>query len=308
MLHEINFKSSNKRDTVYGFCYVPASEVKGIIQLIHGLGEHSRRYIHMISKFLDHGFIVCCDDHVGHGKTAMENKTWCDYGDQGYETMVKDEKILHDKVRELYKDLPYFIYGHSMGSMIAREYMARFPEDLRAVSLCGTVSSMDGLDEFIQKLEKEVEAGRGEEDGSKFIGELFADFFNQVEEEVTIGNEWICHDKYVQVDHAKDPFNSFTKPMQTRSILYFSQMLAEVVRDDWYKKVPQDLPIYNIAGSEDPAGGFGKGVLDIDKKLKDSGHKIETKIYDGYRHEIHNYKDIRDQVEDGIVKFFEKHL
>lgn len=308
MLYEINFKSSNKRDTVHGFCYVPAIEIKGIIQLIHGLGEHSRRYIHMISKFLDMGYIVCCDDHVGHGKTAMVNNTWGDYGDQGYETMVRDEKTLHDKVREIYKDLPYFIYGHSMGSIIAREYIARYPEDIKGVCLCGTVSSVDGMEEIIKALEKEVEEGRGEEDGSKFTGNLFASFFKMVEEDVTIGNEWICHDKYVQIDHAKDPFNSFTKPMQIRSILYFSQMLANVVNDEWYEKVPTDLPIYNIAGSQDPAGNFGKGVLDIDKKLRETGHDINTKIYEGYRHEIHNYKDIRDEVEDGIVEFFDSKL
>ena len=76
MLHEITFKSFNKRDTVYGWVYVPATEPVGIIQLIHGFGEHSRRYLHMIVKFMDAGFIVAADDHVGHGKTAVENGTW----------------------------------------------------------------------------------------------------------------------------------------------------------------------------------------------------------------------------------------
>lgn len=308
MLHEINFKSSNKKDTVYGFCYAPASEIKGIVQLIHGFGEHSRRYVHMISKFLDSGFIVCFNDHVGHGKTALENDSWGDFGDQGYETMVKDEKIFHDKVTEIYKDLPYFIFGHSMGSIIARQYMTRYPEDLTAVCLCGTVSGFNKMDELIKLMEKEVEEGRGQEDGSKFVQDLFATFFAMVDEEISIGNEWICHDKYVQIDHAKDPFNSFTKPIQTRSILYLCKMLDEVIRPEWYEKVPTDLPIYNIAGSEDPAGDFSVGVFDIDKKLKETNHKVETEIYEGYRHEIHNYKEIRDRVEDGIIVFFEREL
>ena len=68
MLHEVSFASFNGRDQVQGWIYVPACKPKGIVQVIHGFGEHSRRYLHMISAFLDAGYIVAADDHVGHGK------------------------------------------------------------------------------------------------------------------------------------------------------------------------------------------------------------------------------------------------
>lgn len=68
MLHEVSFTSYNERDQVQAWIYVPACKPNGIVQLIHGFGEHSRRYIHMISAFLDAGYIVAADDHVGHGK------------------------------------------------------------------------------------------------------------------------------------------------------------------------------------------------------------------------------------------------
>ena len=83
MLHEVKFESFNERDTVYGWIYVPACEPKGIVQLIHGFGEHSRRYFHMIVRFMEAGYIVAADDHVGHGKTALENDTWGNWGDKG---------------------------------------------------------------------------------------------------------------------------------------------------------------------------------------------------------------------------------
>ena len=73
MLHEVSFASYNGRDQVQGWIYVPACKPKGIVQVIHGFGEHSRRYLHMISAFMDAGYIVAADDHVGHGKTAMVN-------------------------------------------------------------------------------------------------------------------------------------------------------------------------------------------------------------------------------------------
>ena len=91
MLHEVCFDSYNKRDKVYGWVYAPAAPPVGIIQLVHGFGEHSRRYLHMIVAFMDAGFIVAADDHVGHGKTAMENDCWGDWGDKGPHTMMEDE-------------------------------------------------------------------------------------------------------------------------------------------------------------------------------------------------------------------------
>lgn len=60
MLHEVSFPSYNKRDQVQGWIYVPAAQPKGIVQLVHGFGEHSRRYFHMIVKFMDAGIYCGC--------------------------------------------------------------------------------------------------------------------------------------------------------------------------------------------------------------------------------------------------------
>lgn len=68
MLHEVSFASYNGRDQVQGWIYVPACKPKGIVQVIHGFGEHSRRYLHMISAFMDAGYIVAADDHVDMGR------------------------------------------------------------------------------------------------------------------------------------------------------------------------------------------------------------------------------------------------
>ena len=126
MLHEVTFPSFNERDTVYGWIYVPACKPKGIIQLVHGFGEHSRRYLHMIVGYLEAGYIVAADDHVGHGKTAVENNTWGDWGDKGVHTMMEDEHKLKEVVESFYPDLPYFMFGHSMGSFIARDFIAKY--------------------------------------------------------------------------------------------------------------------------------------------------------------------------------------
>ncbi|MBR2990705.1 MAG: alpha/beta fold hydrolase [Solobacterium sp.] len=307
MLHEIKFSSFNERDTVYGWVYVPACEPEGVIQLIHGFGEHSRRYLHMITTFMEAGYIVAADDHVGHGKTAVENDAWGDWGDKGYTVMVEDEKRLHDLVKEMFPDVPYFMFGHSMGSFITRMYMSRYGEDLDGAVICGTAGVWAGDPASIKLVEK---AAAEDPTGSDptLGGAMMGWMFSRIEEGVTLGNEWICHDPYVQKDHAADPFDAFTKPTSNRSWLYFQQMMADITGPEWAEKVPADLPILNIAGDEDPVGSFGQGVYQVSNWLIDSGHHVKTHLYSGYRHEIHNYADLKDIVEMDILDFIDSCL
>lgn len=308
MLHEVSFRSFNQRDEVQGWIYVPAAKPVGIIQLVHGFGEHSRRYLHMIVKFLDAGFIVAADDHVGHGKTAIVNDSWGDWGDKGVHTMMEDEHTLTKLVKEKYPGLPYFMFGHSMGSFITRDYMTRYGDELAAATICGTSGVFPGVEEVMKMLQEAVDAGKGEETDPNAAGALLGWMCERCEEGAKLGNEWICSDPYVQMDHANDPFDAFTKPTTNRAFLYFCQMFDVITGPDWAAKVPKKLPIYNIAGSEDPVGQYREGVEQVTAWLKDSGHDVTTKIYEGYRHEIHNYNDIKDEVEDGIVAFFKAHL
>ena len=154
MLHEFSFRSYNKRDDVQAWIYVPACEPKGIVQIIHGFGEHSRRYLNMIVNLLDEGYIVAADDHVGHGKTAIINDNWGDWGDEGFHTMMEDEHTLMEITKEKYPDLPYMLFGHSMGSFIARDFMSKYGDELTAVTLCGTSGVWPDLQASIDSLKK----------------------------------------------------------------------------------------------------------------------------------------------------------
>ena len=302
MLHEISFPSYNGRDQVQGWIYVPACKPRGIVQLIHGFGEHSRRYFHMIVKYLDAGFIVAADDHVGHGKTAMMNDTWGDWGDKGCHTMMEDEHSLTLLVKEKYPNLPYFLFGHSMGSFIARDYAAKYGDELAGMTICGTAGVFRGAEEAIPALEAIVDAGGGAESDPALLGSLLGWMCERCGE-VTLGNEWICHDPYVQRDHAEDPFDAFTKPISNRSLLYFTQMMTCITGKAWAEKVPKALPIYNIGGDQDPVGEYGKGIYEVSNWLYETGHDVKTKVYPGYRHEIHNYADLKDEVAAGIIAF-----
>lgn len=69
-----------------------------------------------------------------------------------------------------------------------------------------------------------------------------------------------------------------------------------------------DLPIYNIGGDQDPVGEYGKGIYEVSNWLVDTGHNVKTRVYSGYRHEIHNYDEIKDEVEAGIISFMDSIL
>lgn len=303
MLHEVSFLSYNERDNVQGWIYVPAAKVKGIVQLVHGFGEHSRRYLHMICKILDAGYIVAADDHVGHGKTAIVNESWGNWGHKGAQTMMEDEHRLKELVQEKYPDIPYFMFGHSMGSIITRQFIAKYGDELAGAIICGTVGP-DAIpcEEGIKQLKPLVEAGKGDEADPDLLGALLGGLFARIEE-VKLGNEWICHDEYVQLDHANDPFDAFTRPTSNEALLQFIEMIDEVKGTEWAAKVPTALPLYNIAGDEDPCGSYGEGVKQVAGWLEETGHDIKTKLYEGYRHEIHNYNDIKEEVEAGIIEF-----
>lgn len=305
MLHEVSFKSFNERDEIQGWIYVPAAKPKGIVQLIHGFGEHSRRYIHMISAFLDADYIVAADDHTGHGKTAMVNNVWGDWGDKGPHTMMEDEHTFKGIVCEKYPALPYFLFGHSMGSFIARDFTAKYGDELSGAVFCGTTGIFRGAEAAKEALKEAVDSGRALESDPALLNQLLGWMCERCGE-VSIGNEWICSDPYVQKDHANDPFDAFTKPTSNRSLYDFVQMMHQIEGREWAEKVPKTLPIYNIAGDQDPVGEYGKGVYEVSNWLADTGHSVTTRLYSGYRHEIHNYADIRCDVESGIIAFMNR--
>lgn len=304
MLYEEQFLSSNGRDQVQYWIFVPAAKPKGIIQLVHGFGEHARRYLLMIAQYVSAGYIVACDDHVGHGKTAIVNNTWGDWGDGGFETMVKDEKLLKEEVEKKYPNLPYFMFGHSMGSVITREFMARWGNELKAATICGTCGDFPTA-EAEKMLKEDIANGKAKETDANALG-IAMGWMGERCGEIKYGNEWICSDPDVQYDHAYDPFDAFTKPTTNQSFLYFLEMIDDVKGTEWAAKVPHDLPIYSIAGDQDPFGSYGAGPYLVDKWLHDTDHKVKTQVYSGYRHEIHNYKDIGHTVVERVIAFFDE--
>lgn len=309
-IREISFASQNGRDTVKGWAYTPIQKPRAIVQLVHGFGEHSRRYLHMIGNLQEAGFAVYADDHIAHGKTGYDSGTLGDPGTSGldgYMTYLKDERQLHDIAVGDFPELPYFMFGHSWGSMLARGYAANYGEDIKGLLLCGLVSQMKGSESLLHDpaFEAEIKNGNGAKKGGGWMEKLFQGMTERFPD--TAGpNDWIANDPRIVADHAGDPFNCFDPTVQ---LLYdFVKLYGCIETEEWAAKVPSNVPVYLISGDNDPCGNYGEGLYHVANLLARSGNSITVKAYGGWRHEIHNERSIRDEVEQGIINFINQVL
>lgn len=305
-LTELTFPSHNGRDTVYGWIYRPTVPARAVVQVIHGLGEHSRRYLHLITTLLDAGCVVVADDHAGHGKTAMESGFWVDTGDDGAATAVEDELTLLTTARAEYPDLPYVIFGHSWGSMIARPLAARAGDDVAALILCGIAAQMTGIESVVDRAALAAEPDRAAPAAASYVDSVFAGFVDRYDD-VVGPTDWVARDRDVVRDHAVDPFNNFGAPMSVRFLQGFIDLYDAANSPDWSSQIRADLPILILAGDQDPVTNFGEGAYHVANRLVDSGHRdVRTRVYTGFRHEVHNEPEIRAEVEGEVVALVER--
>jgi len=305
-LSEITFPSHNGRDTVYGWIYRPTRPARAVVQLIHGLGEHSRRYFPLITRLLDAGFAVVADSQERHGKTAMESGIWADSGDDGAATAVEDELTLMATARAEYPDLPYVVFGHSWGSMIARPLAARAGADLAALILCGIAAQMSGLESGVDRAALAAEPDRTAPATADYVATMFDGFVSRYGPDAG-PTDWVARDRDVVRDHAVDPLNNFGAPMSVRFLQGFIELYDTANSDDWYAQIRAELPVLILAGDQDPVTNYGEGAYHVANKLVASGHAdVRTRVYTGFRHEVHNEPEIRDDVADEIVAHVER--
>lgn len=306
-LHEITFPSRNGRDEIQAWIYEPVVPARAIVQIEHGLGEHSRRYLRLISQLLDHGIVVAADDHAGHGRTAAVSGVWADTGPDGLEAVVADEETLRGTVTGMFPDLPYIVLGHSWGSMIARVQAARHPEGIAGLILGGIAAQMRSA----QTVDREaIRAAIGDTDGSgsgeEFLPGVFDGFLDRYDD-VRGATDWVARDRDVVRDHGSDPLNRFGEPMSLRFILDFLGLYDEAVAEDWAQRIPDDLPVLILAGDQDPVANYGEGAYHVAGALIDSGTRdVRTRVYSGFRHEVHNEPEIRDDVAGEILTFVQR--
>lgn len=278
------------------------ADVKGVVQLAHGMAEHTDRYLDVASFLCDHGYAVIMNDHAGHGrsvKTDDDNGFFCEK--DGYKKVVDDVYEVTKLAKKIYPGKKIILWGHSMGSFIARSFIAKYKNAVDAAIICGTAGANPaaGVGIALANLCAKV---KGPKAKVKLLDTIAFGTYNKRFQGNT-GFEWLSVNEENVAKYVADPKCGFL--FTTSGFRDLFSVLKSVSGPDWYRAVPADMKLYLIAGEDDPVGNYGKGVTEVYDKLKESGHtNVSIKLYKGLRHEIHNEKS-NAEVYNDILAFAE---
>jgi len=303
-----SFTSADGATSIQYFVWPPKSAARGVMQISHGMCEYMGRYDEMAEFLTRKGFVVCGLDHLGHGESVGEKDTFGYFGKKyGPDFLVEDQEKLHRIMTDLYPDAPYIMYGHSMGSFIARLWYEKYGNDISAVIFSGTATA-NPLATPLKGLAHLSILLRGDRKPADFIGRTMSKVYTSKIEKVQTNSDWISHDSDIVKKYVNDPFCNYT--FTDRGYIDLFTMLARCNRKKWFAKIPKDKPMLLLSGTEDPVGDYGKGVMIVTKKLQESGqNRLIIDLRSGMRHEPHNEinrKVIYQRLEAFLVEVVEK--
>lgn len=281
------FTSNNGTTQIAYFTWAPSVPARGVVQIVHGMCEYMGRYEELAEYLAGKGFVVCGEDHIGHGQSVGEDETFGYFGKSGGDhDLVEDVEKLHRIMKSLYPGKPYILLGHSMGSFIVRNWYTEYGDDCSGIILSGTARN-NSLTGPLIALAKFQRLFLREKKPAKLIARLInKEYMKKITDPLT-SSDWITYDKEIVKKYAGDPFCNFTFTHSAYIDLF--HMLRACNSDDWYSSIPKDKPILLISGDEDPVGDYGEAPQEIYDKLTATGlDKVTLDIRHGMRHEPHN--------------------
>lgn len=274
---------------IHGFYYAPVvrATTKAVVQIAHGMAEHKERYEEFAAFLAENGYAVFIHDHLGHGESVTDDKYLGFFGEEdGWKNLVEDCLTVTKYARELFANIPVVLFGHSMGSFIARAYSQMHINAIDAAIFCGT-SGPNPAAGIAIKLADYIAKSRGNLHRSEFINALAFGTYNKKIKPKRTDFDWLTNDVDIVDKYIADKYCGFLFTACGYRDLF--SVLKYVSAKSWYKGVRKNLPIYLIAGDADPVGEYGAGVKQVAADLKKSGHRrVDIKLFKGMRHEILN--------------------
>jgi alpha-beta hydrolase superfamily lysophospholipase len=273
---------------------------RGVVQINHGLAEHAARYGRFADRLAAHGFHVYAHDHRGHGETTAPDAPPRMFArENGVEKVLADVLAIHDLMAAEHPGLPVIVFGHSMGGLIALDFVQRHSERVAAAAVWNANFSA-GPAERIARLLLAWERFRlGSDVPSRLLPKLtFQAWARQVPGRRT-AFDWLSRDPAEVDAYIADPLCGWDASVSMwRDIFDLIFMGAD---DRNFAGVRRDLPFHLVGGGKDPATAGGKAVRDLDVRLRRMGFSdVTTRIYPDARHECLNEIN-RDQVTADFV-------
>ncbi|MFG2138117.1 alpha/beta fold hydrolase [Streptomyces sp. NPDC048650] len=288
------------------YTWLPESGTpRALLQIAHGAAEHGRRYARFARFLAGHGYAVIASDHRGHGATAPATGGRGVVGEDAWRAMVTDLKGIGDHAAAAHPGVPLVLLGHSMGSLLARDYAQEYGADLAGLILSGTFRTLPGLDidGAVAELDQEI-AAHGRTHLSPFIPRNFSSFNDAFTPRT--GYEWLSRDVaevdlYVADDDCGFAFCAGLAVDWVRAIRKMNDP-AHLAR------IPRGLPVHVAVGELDPCH---QGLTLVHELLEDFRYlgtrDLTWKAYEGARHEILNETN-RDEVQGDLLAWLDKHV
>jgi len=294
---DIYFPSYKTGEKMHGIIW-NIENPKAILQIVHGMQEYIDRYDEFATYMADKGILVCGEDHMGHGMSVADGGTYGYFCEENpEEELVENTRKMTNIVREKYPDTPIIVMGHSFGSFITRYYLTKYSNDLKGCIISGTGyqdASMIKAGHSFVKFQKLFFP-------SKHVAKLadkiaFGSYLKKIENPKT-PSDWLSYNEEDVAAYRKNPWCNFTFTLNGFDTMF--RLLYKVIDKDLMKNISKSLPIFMVAGKEDPVGGYGKDVQKLYNVYKNEiGLNVKLKLYENKRHELHNEPDRMSVYED----------
>ena len=302
-----SFKSANGTTTIHGCIVRPQTPpYKAIIQISHGMKEHSGRYQEYMEFMAQQGYVMVAHDHIGHGLSVNNPSEYGYFAEKdGYLCVLSDLATTAGRIKKSFPQLKLFLLGHSMGSFHARVFAAKYKYLVDGVIISGTGGSnplvAPGrllIDLFIKF--------KGDKATSKFITKvIFGSYLKKIKNPKT-ASDWLTRDEEMVKKYRSDPACRFYFTLGGYKDLV--TILSVANTKECFANTKKDIPYLMISGDMDPVCQWGKGANEVYNNYKNNGVKdITLMLYQGGRHEMLNELN-RDEVYADILQWIENKL
>ncbi|MBO7675189.1 MAG: lysophospholipase [Atopobiaceae bacterium] len=304
----VSFLSSEGTTSINGVVWWPDKEPRAVVQLVHGMAEHIMRYEPFARYLNDQGFVVCGHDHFGHGKSVTDpSKLGQLSARYGHRTLVSNvgrmRDVMHDRMDA---ELPYFLFGHSMGSFVVRSYITSCGQGLAGCIICGTGHIPPMTSKVANTLAHAIARVRGEGYVSKLLDNLSVGSYAKALDHPKTPLDWLSYNRENIDAYIADNLCGFSFSAGGNAAL--TALTSDVCSRTSFARIPKDLPLLFVAGDADPVGAMGKGVRIAARMAREAGNvDVTCKIYEHMRHEILNETD-HGVVFDDIATWMEDRI
>ncbi|MCG8470851.1 MAG: alpha/beta hydrolase [Desulfobacterales bacterium] len=260
-----------------------------VMVIAHGMAEHAARYTEFAEKLTQKGFSIYADDHRGHGRSVPPNGVFGHFADKGgWNIALSDLKALMVHAAQSHPGLPLFLFGHSMGSFLVRDFISSCPhtsQTLSGVIISGTADIPGIVATACHLLAKSQAALLGPQTPSYLMDRLTFGLYNLCFRSTRTAFDWLCSnpesvDRYIQ-----DPLCGYVS-----TAAFFKDMgygLMRISRGSHIKKTPAQLPLLFLAGTQDPVASFGLAIHRLTKRYRKTGcSEVTSILYPKARHEL----------------------